>query len=162
MYFGYLSFYYFQIIISFHREPIVLIAQSGILHFFDLDVVIPDPSTSGDTLNQALWLEFFMVAGGIHEVIVDDQESKQCLNFYDGQMAVINQWEGSQYTYGSTSPSLPPDPGTFEMDYYLTGSLGKSANSKAYAILVNIYSGDGDVVASTTNIYNFSVSGIQN
>ena len=129
---------------------------------FDLDVVIPDPSTSGDTLNQALWLEFFMVAGGIHEVLVDDQESRQCLNFFDGQMAVINQWEGSQYTYGSTSPSLPPDPGTFEMDYYLTGSLGKSANSKAYAILVNIYSGDGDVVASTTNIYNFSVSGIQN
>ncbi len=40
-----------------------------------------------------------MVAGGIHNALFDDDPSKDCLDYYDGQMAVVSTLNPEDQNY---------------------------------------------------------------
>ncbi len=96
------------------------------LAFFDLDIWQREPPEPGSGLDQADWLEMFMVAGGILDALFNEDPSNDCINCYDGQMVTINEWGEDNYTHGSTSLSLPPPSGMSEdIEYLLSGLIAK-------------------------------------
>ena len=54
---------------------------------FDCDVQVPQPAW-GDPLSLGDWLEFSFIASGIHEELFNNDPSRDCLSFYDGQFVL--------------------------------------------------------------------------
>lgn len=135
---------------------------------FDLDVRVENPvkddsSYSGNRKYQD-WVELFMVAGGIHHVMFNEDLSKECLDYYDGQMAMLGSVDENNYTVGNNSPSLPGPAGSMDgVDYLISGSVTGEmyGNSTVITIIVQA-SGTGETVASAVGTYDYSVSGLQN
>jgi hypothetical protein len=134
------------------------------LAFFDLDIWQREPPTPGSDLSEKDWLEMFMVAGGILDALFNEDPSKECINFYDGQMVTINEWGQNDYTYGSTSLSLPPASGMSDnIEYFISGLIAKQKSDNTYVIKAYIQTGGtGETVVASTSTYDFSISGAQN
>ncbi len=134
------------------------------LAIFDLDIFQREPPEPGSGLNEADWLEMFMVAGGILDAFFNEDPSRDCLNFFDGQMVTINEWGEDNYTHGSTSLSLPPPSGMSEnIEYLVTGLIAKQISDGVYVIKAFVQTGGtGETVVEATAPYDFSVSGTQN
>ena len=134
------------------------------LAIFDLDIFQREPPEPGSGLDEADWLEMFMVAGGILDAFFNEDPSSDCLNFFDGQMVTINEWGEDNYTHGSTSLSLPPPSGMSEnIEYLVTGVIAKQVSDGVYVIKTYVQTGGtGETVVEATAPYDFSVSGTQN
>ncbi|MGB5893267.1 MAG: hypothetical protein WBG58_03750, partial [Ignavibacteriaceae bacterium] len=134
------------------------------LAFFDLDIWQREPPEPGSGLDQADWLEMFMVAGGILDALFNEDPSNDCINFYDGQMVTINEWGEDNYTHGSTSLSLPPLSGMSEdIEYLVSGLIAKQKSDGVYIITAIVQTGGtGETVVEATTPYDFSISGVQN
>jgi len=134
------------------------------LAFFDLNVWQREPPPPGSGLDQADWLEMFMVADGILDGLFNDDASKDCINFYDGQMLLLNEWGKDNYTHGSTNLSLPPPAGMSEdLEYFVSGQIDKRKSDGVYFIQAFVKaSGTMDIVVEATAPYDFSISGAQN
>ena len=134
------------------------------LAFFDLNIWEREPPSPGSGLDQADWLEMFMVAGGIHDALFNEDPSKECINYYDGQMVSIIEWGQDQYSHGSTNLSLPPIAGTVEsLQYLVSGEINKLQFDGSYQIWVFIQAaGTMDMVVQAKATYDFSISGAQN
>jgi len=52
------------------------------LALFDLNVWQREPPPPGSGLDQADWLQMFMVAGGIFDALFNDDPSRECINFF--------------------------------------------------------------------------------
>jgi hypothetical protein len=134
------------------------------LAIFDLDIFQREPPEPGSGLDEADWLEMFMVAGGMLDAFFNEDPSRDCLNFFDGQMVTINEWGEDNYTHGSTSLSLPPPSGMSEnIEYLVTGLIAKQISDGVYVIKAFVQTGGtGETVVEATAPYDFSVSGTQN
>lgn len=138
---------------------------------FDLDVWIENPakSDSTDIGNKKYkdWVQLFMVAGGIHNTLFNNDPSKECLNYYDGQMTVIStieDFDEQNYQHGNNTPSLPPPAGTVDaVDYWITGVIANQKSDGATIIKVYVNaSGTGETAVEAIALYDYSISGIQN
>ena len=134
------------------------------LAFFDLNIWEREPPSPGSGLDQADWLEMYMVAGGIFDALFNEDPSRDCINFYDGQMVTINEWGEDNYVHGSTSLSLPPPSGESEnIEYLISGEIQEMKSDGSYRIWVYIQTGGTmDLVVSAKATYDFSISGAQN
>ncbi len=135
---------------------------------FDLDVWVENPletdsSIFGRKKNQ-YWVELFMVAGGIHNALFDDDPSKECLNYYDGQLAMLSGYDEQNYQYGNNQASLPPPAGTMdEVDYWITGVIADQESDGLTIIKVYVQaSGTGETVVEAVDYFDYSVSGLEN
>ena len=70
------------------------------LAIFDLDIFQREPPEPGSGLDEADWLEMFMVAGGILDAFFNEDPSSDCLNFFDGQMVTIIEWGEDNANFG--------------------------------------------------------------
>lgn len=135
---------------------------------FDLDVWVEDPLTGGENyINSKLhqdWVELFMVAGGIHDVLFNEDPSKECITYYDGQMSVLSGWDQEDYFNGPNQTSLPPAPGmTDAVDYWVTGVIDNQEEDGLTVIKVYVQaSGTGETAVETSAIYDGNISGIEN
>ncbi len=131
---------------------------------FDLDVWVKNPANFPSDISQSNWVEMFMVAGGIHDALFNDDPSKECLNYYDGQMAVIADLDEQIYQHGNTNTSLPPPSGTMDgVDYLVSGIIANQESDGATIIKAFVQtSGTGETVVEASIAYDFSSSGIQN
>ncbi len=131
---------------------------------FDLDVWLKNPANSPSQISYADWQELFMVAGGIHNSLFNNDPSKECLNYFDGQMAMISNLDEQNYQIGYTSTSLPPPAGTMdEVNYWVSGIIAQQESDGAVIIKVYVLaSGTGDTVVEASIPYDFSLSGTQN
>jgi len=135
---------------------------------FDLDVRVENPikdspTYSGNRQYQD-WVEFFMIAGGVHQVLFNEDPSKDCLYYYDGQMTMMVAADENNYTHGNNTPSLPGPAGSMSnIDYLITGSVSGEmyGNSTIITVIVQA-AGTGETVARAVGPYNYSVSGIDN
>ena len=134
------------------------------LALFDLNVWQREPPPPGSGLDKADWLQMFMVAEGIFDALFNDDPSKECINFFDGQMVTINEWGEENYTHGSTSLSLPPPSGESEnIEYLISGEIQEMKSDGSYRIWAYIQTGGTmDLVVSAQTSYDFSISGAQN
>jgi len=134
------------------------------LAFFDLNVWQREPPPPGSGLDQADWLEMFMVAGGILDALFNEDPSRDCINFYDGQMVLLNEWGQDNYSHGSTSLSLPPPSGNSEnIEYLISGQILEKKSDGAYVIQAFVETGGTmETVVEATAPYDFSISGAQN
>ena len=135
---------------------------------FDLDVWIKNPaekdsSYTGQRQYQN-WVELFMVAGGVHEVLFNEDPSKECLTYYDGQMAVLADWDQDNYTHGKNQASLPPAPGLSDaVDYWVTGVIAKQEADDLTVIKVYVEaSGTGETAVEASAPYDYNISGMEN
>ena len=62
------------------------------LVFFEFDIWQKTAPPPGSGLDQADWLQMFMVADGVLNGLFNYDPSKDCINFYDGQMVLINEF----------------------------------------------------------------------
>ncbi|MDT8374800.1 MAG: Ig-like domain-containing protein [Bacteroidales bacterium] len=135
---------------------------------FDLDVWIENPAEKDSSIigqfQHQLWVELFMVAGGIHEVLFNEDPSKECLIYYDGQMAVLSDWDQGNYTHGKNQASLPPAPGlTDAIDYWITGVIAKQEADDLTVIQVYVQaSGTGETAVEASALYDYNISGMEN
>lgn len=131
---------------------------------FDLDVWVKNPANNPSDISQSDWAEMFMVAGGIHHALFNNDPSRECLNYYDGQMAVIADLDEQNYQYGNTDTSLPPPSGTMDgVDYLVSGIISNQKSDGTTIIKAFVQtSGTGETVVEATMPYDFSISGIQN
>ncbi len=134
---------------------------------FDLDVWVEnpletDPSPLGQKLYQS-WVELFLVAGGIHHALFEDDPSKECIHYYDGQMAMISGLDEQNYQQGNNQPSLPPAAGTMdEVDYWITGIIANQESDGLTLIKVYVQaSGTGETVAEAAEIFDGTLSGFE-
>lgn len=131
---------------------------------FDLDIWLKNPANVPSQISYSDWQEMFMVAGGIHNELFNSDPSKECLNYFDGQMAMISNLDEQNYQHGSTTTSLPPPAGTMdEINYWISGIIAQQESDGAVVIKVFVQaSGTGDTVVEATLPYDFTVSGTQN
>lgn len=131
---------------------------------FDLDVWIKNPANVPSQISHTEWQELFMVAGGIHNVLFNSDPSKECLNYFDGQMAMLSNFDEQNYQYGNTITSLPPPAGTMdEVNYWISGIIALQESDGVAIIKVFVQaSGTGDTVIEVTSPYDFAISGTQN
>ncbi len=131
---------------------------------FDLDIWVKNPTNVPSQISYADWQGLFMVAGGIHNVLFNSDPSKECLNYFDGQMAMVSNLDEQNYQYGNTSTSLPPPAGTMdEVNYWLSGVVAQQESDGAVVVKVFVQaSGTGDTVIEVTSPYDFTLSGTQN
>jgi len=134
---------------------------------FDLDVWVEnpldtDPSPAGQKLYQT-WVELFQVAGGIHHALFENDPSKECIHYYDGQMAMISGLDEPTYQQGNNQTSLPPAAGTMdEVDYWITGIIANQESDGLTLITVYVQaSGTGETVAEATDIFDGTLSGFE-
>jgi hypothetical protein len=134
------------------------------LAFFDLNIWQREPPPPGSGLDQADWLQMFMVADGILDGLINQDPSRDCVNFFDGQMVLLNEWGEDNYTHGSTTLSLPPPAGMSEdLEYFVSGQIDKRKSDGVYFIQAFVEaSGTMDIVVEATAPYDFSISGGQN
>ncbi len=135
---------------------------------FDLNVMIENPVKDNQTYSGNRqyqdWVELFMVAGGIHQVLFNEDPSNDCLDYYDGQMSMMGSIDENNYTYGNNTPSLPGPAGSMgSVDYLITGSVSGElyGNSTIITVIVQA-SGTGETVASAVGTFNYAASGMQN
>jgi hypothetical protein len=135
---------------------------------FDLDVWVPNPAELDSSIigriDSQYWVELFMVAGGVHEVLFNQDPSKECLKYYDGQMSVLLSWDLEDYTSGPNQTSLPPAPGlTDAVDYWVTGVIAKQEADDLTVIKVYVQAaGTGETVAEASAPFDYDISGIEN
>ena len=134
------------------------------LAFFDLNIWQREPPAPDSGLDQADWLQMFMVAGGIFDALFNEDPSKECINFYDGQMVTISEWGEDNYTHGSTSLSLPPPSGDSEnIEYLISGQIVEKKSDGSYVIQAFVETGGTmETVVEATAPYDFTISGVQN
>lgn len=131
---------------------------------FDLDIWLKNPADIPSQISYADWQELFMVAGGIHNVLFNSDPSNECLNYYDGQMAMVSNLDEQNYQHGNTTTSLPPPAGTMdEVNYWVSGIIAQQESDGAVVIKLFVQaSGTGDTVIEVTSPYDFTASGTQN
>ena len=137
---------------------------------FDLDVLIENPAETDSSITGQIkyqnWVELFMVAGGIHDVLFNEDPSKECLNYYDGQMAVLSDLDlnDQNYTYGKNQPTLPPPAGTTDrVDYWITGVIAEQNADGLTIIKVYVQaSGTGETAVEASALYDYNISGLEN
>ena len=135
---------------------------------FDLDVMIENPIKDNQTYSGNRqyqdWVELFMVAGGVHQVLFNEDPGKECLVYYDGQMAMLGSIDENNYTHGNNTPSLPGPAGSLAgVDYLITGSVsGEMYNNSTIITVIVQASGTGETVATAVGSYNYAASGLQN
>jgi len=133
------------------------------LAFFDLNIWQREAPAPGSGLDQADWLQMFMVADGILDALFNEDPSKDCINYFDGQMVLLNEWGEDNYTHGSTSYSLPPILGSDKIEYLISGKIEQMKSDDSYSILAYVQTGGTlDLVVEATAPYDFSISGAQN
>jgi len=103
---------------------------------FDLDVRVPQPGPE-DSLSIADWLRLFLVTGGVHDKLFNEDPSKSCISFYDGQLG--------------------------DTDYLVTGTVTESV--AGYVVHVTLEAGvTRELVAAgsaSVDLKNISASGKQ-
>ena len=131
---------------------------------FDLDIWLKNPAEIPSQINYGDWQELFMVAAGVHNVLFNDDPSNECLNYYDGQMAMISNLDEQNYQIGNNATSLPPPAGTMdEVNYWISGVIAQQESDGAVVVKVYVQaSGTGDTVIEVTTPYDFTKSGTQN
>lgn len=135
---------------------------------FDLDVWVENPAAKDSSITGQIayqnWVELFMVASGVHEVLFNEDPSKECLTYFDGQMSVLLDWDQGDYTHGNNQASLPPAPGmTDRVDYWITGVIAKQKADGLTIIKVYVQaSGTGETAAEASALYDYNISGIEN
>ena len=135
---------------------------------FDLDVWVPNPAETDSSITGQIahqnWVELFMVAGGVHQVLFNVDPRKECLTYYDGQMAVLSDWDQGNYTHGNNQASLPPAPGlTDAVDYWVTGVIAKQEADDLTVIKVYVQaSGTGETAAEASALFDYNISGMEN
>lgn len=135
---------------------------------FDLNVQIENPAETDSSITGQIgyqnWVELFMVAGGVHLALFNEDPSKECLNYYDGQMSVLSGLDEQNYTHGNNQTSLPPAAGTIDgVDYWVTGVIAKQKANGLTAIKVYVQaSGTGETAAEASALYDYNISGLEN
>ncbi len=131
---------------------------------FDLDIWLKNPANYPSQINYKDWQELFMVAGGIHNILFNSDPSKECLNYFDGQMAMISNLDEQNYQISYTDTSLPPPAGTMdEVNYWVSGIIAQQESDGVAIVKVFVQaSGTGETVIEVTSPYDFSQTGTQN
>jgi hypothetical protein len=128
---------------------------------FDLDVRVPQPGP-GDSLSIADWLRLFLVAGGVHDKLVNEDPSKSCISFYDGQLASKLNLEEQDYSLGLPSNLPPPGP-VEDTDYLVSGFV--TGSGAGYVVHVRLEAGvTRELVAAGSapvDLENINASGKQ-
>ncbi len=131
---------------------------------FDCDVQVLQPSW-GDSLSLNDWLEFNFIAGGIHEEMIYNDPSRDCLSFYDGQFVLqaenMPDFDSMSYQINYNWQNLPePGPVSY-VDYIIYAELSQSGTD--YFLTVYLEAGKTRELAAVNTIqYNLSLSGVQN
>lgn len=135
------------------------------LAFFEFDIWQKEAPPPGSGLDQADWLKMLMVADGVLDGLFNEDPSKGCINFYDGQMVLINEFDEENYIVGSTSSSywrLDRDMSS-RLEYLVSGSITKGNSDGVYIIKAFVETNEtAERVVEATATYNFSISGAQN
>jgi hypothetical protein len=135
------------------------------LAFFAFDVwqkTVPPP---GSGLDQADWLQMFMIADGVLDALFNDDPSIGCINVYDGQMVLVNEFGEGNYTVGSTSSSYfhPGRDLSSDLQYVVSGSIEKGNSDGVYIINAFVETNEtAERVVEATATYDLSISGAQN
>jgi hypothetical protein len=135
---------------------------------FDLDVQIANPAETDSSITGQIayqnWVELFMVAGGVHLALFNEDPSKECLSYYDGQMSVLSGLDEQNYTHGNNQTSLPPAAGTTDgVDYWITGVIAKQKADGLTLIKVFVQaSGTGETAVEASALYDYNISGLEN
>ena len=135
------------------------------LAFFTFDVWQKEAPPPGSGLDQADWLQMFMVADGVLDALFNDDPSKDCIDVYDGQMVLINEIDMGDYSVGGTSSSYfhPGRDMSSEIQYLVSGSIEKGTSDGVYTIKVFVETNEtAERIVEATANYDFSISGGQN
>lgn len=135
------------------------------LAFFEFDVWQKQAPAPGSGLDQGDWLKMFMVGDGVLDALFNQDQSKDCINFYDGQTVVINEFGEENYTTGNTFSSyfhLQRDMSS-ELQYLVSGSIKKGSSDDDYIIKAFVETNEtAERVVEASATYDFSISGSQN
>jgi len=135
------------------------------LAFFKFDVWQKDAPAPGSGLDQADWLKMFMVGDGVLDALFNNDPSKGCIDFYDGQMVLVNEFGEENYSVGSTSSSyfhLGRDLSS-ELQYLVSGSIEKGTSDGIYKIQAFVETNEtAERVVEASATYDLSISGSQN
>jgi hypothetical protein len=131
---------------------------------FDCDVQVPQPAW-GDPLSLGDWLEFSFIASGIHEELFNNDPSRDCLSFYDGQFVLaadtVPDFDSVSYQINYNWQNLPGPGSLSYVNYIVYSELTKSGSN--YNLTVNIETGKTrELVATNTIQYNPAIGGVIN
>ncbi len=135
------------------------------LAFFEFDIWQKTAPPPGSGLDQGDWLKMFMVADGVLDALFNEDPSKGCINFYDGQTVLINEFGEEDYSVGGTSSSYFHLEREFssELQYVVSGSIEKGITDGVYIIKAFVETNEtAERVVEATATYDFSISGAQN
>ena len=134
------------------------------LAFFEFDIWQKTAPAPGSGLDQGDWLKMFMVADGVLDALFNEDPSKGCINFYDGQTVLINEFGEEDYSVGGTSSSYFHLEREFssELQYVVSGSIEKGITDGVYIIKAFVETNEtAERVVEATAIYDLSISGAQ-
>jgi hypothetical protein len=135
------------------------------LAFFEFDIWQKTAPPPGSGLDQADWLKMLMVADGVLIGLLREDPSRECINFYDGQMVLINEFDEENYIVGSTSSGywrLDRDMSSV-LEYLVSGSITKGNSDGVYIIKAFVETNEtAERVVEASATYDFSISGAQN
>ena len=135
------------------------------LAFFEFDIWQKTAPAPGSGLDQADWLKMFMAADGVLDALFNEDPSKGCINFYDGQTVLINEFGEEDYSVGGTSSSYFHLEREFssELQYVVSGSIEKGITDGVYIIKAFVETNEtAERVVEATATYDLSISGPQN
>ena len=135
------------------------------LAFFQFDIWQKTAPPPGSGLDQADWLKMLMVVDGALNGLFNEDPSKGCIDFYDGQMVLIKEFGEGNYSVGGTSSSyfqLDRDMST-KIQYLVSGSISKGNSDGVYIIKAFVETNEtAERIIEATATYDFSISGAQN
>ncbi len=135
------------------------------LAFFQFNIWQKTAPPPGSGLDQADWLQMLMVADGVLHGLFNNDPSSECINFYDGQMVLVNEFGEENYSVGGTSSSYfhPGRDMSSELQYLVSGSIEKGSSDGIYVIKAFVETNEtAERVVEVSANYDFSISGAQN
>jgi len=133
---------------------------------FDIDNQVPRPVWGGtNNLTYGDWIDFFFIAGGINDALMNQDPSRGCIGFDDGQMILalegLNFPEDSLVYQTNVDYSVNPPPGPVSSNYLVYSRI--TGTDSGYLVTVYLETGNTrELVQSASVIFNPDISGIEN
>jgi hypothetical protein len=117
------------------------------------------PIESDALLDYSDWVYMHLVGDGLFNALFDEDPSRECLNFVEGQMA--SKGIGSGGTYQHSPGGFPAPAGAIGgADYIIAGQIGVPLLGREYMITVSLEAAESrEVVATFSEKYDFSNGG---